>query len=192
MPPIRLGGRLTLQDGGSLVWSIAEGRRGRRWRSVTTGEQGGLVSDILLETDARGRPSRLEVATSSGLLTLHPGEGAAASSLLGNTVTIAGVRHHELPWGADHLLFVERSPIVDAAACAPLATRLGVGEGAWLGSVVVDEALVPRPGQSLIVRTESATFTIANPASGTERTVHLAAGASPDGGASTRWELERD
>jgi hypothetical protein len=191
-PPVRLGGRLALPEGGLLVWSIAEGRRGRRWRGVALDSEGGMVSDVLLETDPRGRPARLEVATPAGLLTLHPGDGAGTATLHGNSVTVAGVRHHQLPWSGEHVLLVDRSPLTDAAACLPLVARLGVGEGTWLGSVVVDGALVPRSRQALAVRTESATFTIADPTSGDERTIRLTSEGTPDGGASMRWELELD
>ena len=64
-------GRARLQDGSLLLWSIAEGRRGARWRASTR-RDGRLLSDLLLEVGHDGRPGRLEIATPAGLLTLHP------------------------------------------------------------------------------------------------------------------------
>jgi hypothetical protein len=182
-----VGGRTSLPDGGTIIWSVAEGRRGRRWRAVTT-RDGATESDLLLETAADGRPTRLELATSSGLLTLHPENDGSA--LHGNTVTTAGVRHHTLPWSAGHVLLVERSQLVEAAAAVPLTGRLGVGEGGWFGSIVVDGALVPRLGQVLIVRVGASTFTLAMPSVDQERTITLDDAGLPTGGATTRWELE--
>lgn len=185
--PVRVGGRTILADGTSMIWSVAEGRRGRRWRAVTT-RDGSAETDLLIETDSDGRATRLEVATASGLLTLHP--ESDGSTLHGNTVTTAGIRHHALPWGPSHVLLVERSPLSDAAAVGPLAGRLGVGEGAWFGSVVVDGALVPRIGQALVVRVAPSTFTIATPTVGEERTVVVDAVGLPAGRAASTWDLE--
>ncbi len=187
--PLRVGGRTILSDGATMIWSVAEGRSGRRWRSMTT-RDGSTGTDVLLETAADGRASRLEVTTSSGLLTLHPGPDG--SSLHGNTVTTAGIRHHDLPWSQTHVLLVDRSPLSEAAAIAPLGERLGVGEGAWFGSVVVDAALVPRVGQALVVRIAPTTYTIASTTIGDERTVVVDAAGLPTGGAATLWELELD
>ena len=47
---LRRGGRATLPTGELIVWSIADGRRGRRWREVTS-VAGTVVRAVLLETD---------------------------------------------------------------------------------------------------------------------------------------------
>lgn len=186
--PLRVGGRIVLSDGGTIIWSVAEGRSGRRWRAVTT-RNGSTASDLLLETGADGRPTRLELATASGLLTLHP--EADGSTLHGNTVTAAGIRHHDIPWSVNHILLIERSPLAEAAAVRRLAGRLGVGEGGWFGSILVDMALVPRPGQALIVRSADLSYTIAMPAIDDERTIEIDEAGLPSGGAISIWELER-
>lgn len=186
-PPLRVGGRTLQPDGATVLWSVAEGRRGRRWRAVTA-RDGATVSDLLLETAGDGRPSRLELATASGLLTLHPGDDG--STLHGNTVSMAGVRHHALPWGEGHLLVVDGSPIAEAAAVRPLGGRLGVGDGAWFGAVVVDAALVPRVAQTLVVRTTPDAFTMALPSAGKERTIVLDEAGLPTAGVVSVWELE--
>ena len=185
----RIGGRTILPDGATVIWSVAEGRRGRRWRAVTT-RNGSAEADVLIETGSDGRPIRLEIASGSGLLTLHP--DSSGSTLHGNTVTTAGIRHHALPWSPDHLLVVDRSPLAESAAVAPLAQRLRVGEGSWFGSVVVDEALVPRVGQTLVVRIAPTTFTIVSPMVGEERTVELDAAGLPTVRSVSVWELETD
>jgi hypothetical protein len=100
-------------DGAFVVWSVAEGRRGRRWREVVrTGE--GIRSSLLLELDPDGRFSHLELSTAAGLLTLHPeGDG----TLHGNAVTPVGISHVVgLPWRHDAAIWLDGSGINAAAA----------------------------------------------------------------------------
>ena len=123
--PLRLGGRAGL-DGGAVVWSVAEGRRGRRWREAVTRDDG-LVRSVLLEVSPAGRPTYLELATPSGLLTLHPDE--QERELHGNAVTSGGIRHLRFDWSLDHGLHVVGSTVAAAAALHRLAGLVAVGEG---------------------------------------------------------------
>jgi hypothetical protein len=112
---LRRGGTGTRADGSRIVWSVAEGRRGRRWREVRTQPgTGAVLSSLLLETDTDGRFTHTELSTAAGLLTLHAeGDG----TLHGNVVSRDGVRHlHGLPWHPDGALFVEGSAVAPAAA----------------------------------------------------------------------------
>ena len=110
---VRRAGRGTLADGSLVVWSVAEGAKGRRWREVRT-EAGIVVSSLLLETDADGRFSHTELSTAAGLLTLHPERDG---TLHGNVVTTDGVRHVVgRQWDVDAVLLLEGSPIAAAAA----------------------------------------------------------------------------
>src|SRR3954452_801260 len=109
---LRRAGHGPGDDRALVTRSVAEGRRGRRWREVIrTG--GGVRSSILLELDPQGRFSHLELSTAAGLLTLHPeGDG----TLHGNTVTGRGVEHIEgLPWQHDRVILVEGSAVCRAA-----------------------------------------------------------------------------
>jgi len=118
---LRRAGHLPLEDGRAVTWTVAEGRRGRRWReAVTKPGQPGIRHSLLLETDPDGWFAHLELATEAGLLTLHPeGDG----TLHGNAVTEHGVRHvRGLPWSDRAVLLVEGSVLAWAAA-AGLATR---------------------------------------------------------------------
>ena len=124
--PLRRAGAGTLADGSHLVWSVADGRRGRRWRAVASAD-GGLTHALLLEVDVAGRPGKLDLATPAGLLTLHPEEGSGR--LHGNVVTEAGVRHLALPWGDDHGLDVVGRPIAAAVSAHRLAAAIAVGQG---------------------------------------------------------------
>ena len=126
MAYLRRAGAGTLADGAELVWSVADGRRGRRWRAVATLD-GSVTHALLLEVDLAGRPSRLELATPAGLLTLHPEEGSGR--LHGNVVTPGGMRHVALPLGDDHGLEVEGRPIAAAVTAHRLARSTAVGEG---------------------------------------------------------------
>ena len=123
---LRRAGAGSLADGAELVWSVADGRRGRRWRAVASVD--GLVTHaLLLEVDLAGRPSRLELTTPAGLLTLHPEEGSGR--LHGNVVTGSGVRHLALPWSDDHGLEVHGRPIAAAVTAHRLAASHGRGGG---------------------------------------------------------------
>ena len=86
--PVRRGGRGTLPDGAQLTWSLAEGGRGRRWRASRV-RDGRLEGTLLLEIDGADRPTRLELGTADGLLTLHPDRDER--ELHGNVVTPDGL-----------------------------------------------------------------------------------------------------
>ena len=99
---LRRAGHLRAADGASTTWSVAEGRRGRRWREVVRIGQGreGLRHSLLLETDPEDRFAHLELSTDVGLLTLHPeGDG----SLHGNAVVDHGESHLRDATGVEHV-----------------------------------------------------------------------------------------
>lgn len=112
---LRRAGHGQMPDGSTVTWSIAEGRRGRRWREVRVGA-GGPISSLLLETDSGGQFSHLELSTAAGLLTLHP---EAEGTIHGNAVGAAGVRHViGLPWLPEGVVLLEGSAITTAAAAS--------------------------------------------------------------------------
>lgn len=145
---VRRGGRAVLPTGELIVWSIADGRRGRRWREVAS-VAGTVVQAVLLEADPTGRLVRLEVATAAGLLTLHP--DLDNTVLHGNVVTPAGVRH--LSFDRTTVL-LDRSPAAMAVAIVVAAARLTAGAPAEdatgdaaktrVDLVWVDDRLEPR------------------------------------------------
>jgi hypothetical protein len=119
---VRRAGRGVLADGSRVIWSVAEGRRGRRWREVRTAADGSVVSSLLLETDPIGRFSHTEISTAGGLLTLHP---EPDDTLHGNIVSDAGVTHlRGIPWAPDGAVVLLESPVAEAVAAAA-ARRLG-------------------------------------------------------------------
>lgn len=110
-------------DGRLTWWSVAEGRRGRRWREAVVA--GGLVHSLLLETGPDRRFTHLELATPRGLLTLHP---EPDGTLHGNALTDDGMRHVAgLAWDPDGLVLVAGSTVAAAAAGHLLATLLPPG-----------------------------------------------------------------
>ncbi len=135
--------------GETVWWSVAEGRRGRRWREAVVVD-GGLRHSLLLETAPDGRFSHLELSTPAGLLTLHPeGDG----TLHGNAVVTGGLRHVAgLAWDRDGLVEVAGSPVARAvmahalelAPPAPGDRRpmLRIGQGLDL---VVERVVVEAP-----------------------------------------------
>lgn len=132
---VRRAGSGGLPGGRHLTWTVAEGRRGRRWRSITTSEDGRLVEVLLLEAGLDGRIAKLEMATPAGLLTLHP--ESATASLHGNVVRRSGIEHVALPWTSSHALLAIASPLTASVAIPILRDRIGVGEGSSFAAVEV-------------------------------------------------------
>ncbi len=99
-----------------MIWSVAEGSRGRRYREVRRAGEG-IAHSLLLETDPAGRFSHLELSTPSGLLTLHPeGDG----TLHGHAIVSDGVEHVAgLAWEPDGLVVID-----DSVVCVLAASRL--------------------------------------------------------------------
>ena len=119
MTPLRRAGRGRLSDGSTVVWSVSEGTRGRRWREMRRTADGVLVTSLLLEAHPDGRFAHIELSTAAGLLTLHPeGDG----TLHGNVVAALGIRHVSgLAWAPRYVVLVEGSVIASAAASRTLA-----------------------------------------------------------------------
>lgn len=135
-PPVRRGGAGTLPDGARLVWSVAEGTRGRRWRWWLATDDGTSLA-ALLETDPDGRPTRLELAGAAGLLTLHPEPDERSAH--GNVVSAAGVRPLVAPWGPGWRFAVEGLPWLAAVS------GTGMGEGTGTPALAVDRAFAVAP-----------------------------------------------
>lgn len=135
---LRRAGSGRLPDDRTLVWSVAEGRRGRRWRSITCGADGAVALTMLMEIGVDGRFTRLELASPSGLLTLHPEPGGA--TVEGNIVDGHGVRPISLPWGPGRVLWVRETPIPEI-----LTRRTGGGSARTVVGLAIDPDLRVRP-----------------------------------------------
>jgi hypothetical protein len=110
---LRRAGRGQLADGSWVVWSVSEGRRGRRWREVRY-RSSHVITSLLLETDTNARFLHLEASTASGLITLHP---EPDDTLHGNVVSPEAVEPvMGLSLGVDAIVLLEGSPISHAAA----------------------------------------------------------------------------
>ena len=121
---VRIAGWGRRDDGATVTWTVAEGRRGRRWREVVAiGES--VHHSLLLETASNGRFSHLELARAGGLWTFHPeGDG----TLHGNAVERGrGEVRHVVGWefGPDDAVLVEGSPLAAAAIAWHRSTSLG-------------------------------------------------------------------
>jgi len=186
-PHLRLGGRATLPDGDDVIWSVADGRRGRRWRAETI-HAGAIVSSLLLELDGDGRPSRLELATAAGLLTLHP---ESTGALHGNAVTPDGVRHLAFDWSEEHELEIDGSVITRAATSNRLARATPVGEGRSVPVVAVGLDLEVRGGERHYRRLDATTWRV-EWAGGAELVAVDARGLPIWPAAAGEWPLELD
>jgi hypothetical protein len=119
--PTRVAGWGRLADGSEVTWTVAEGRRGRRWREVVA-DGGATRHALLLETDPNGWFSHLELARADGLWTFHP---EPDGTLHGNHVVRGkeGVEHVAgLPFHQGDALLVQGSPIALAALAWSLRT----------------------------------------------------------------------
>ncbi len=137
-PPVRMAGWGRTADGALVRWTVAEGRRGRRWREVVS-RADAVVHTLLLETAPDGRFSHLELARADGLWTFHP---EPDGTLHGNHVggSGPGIRHIAgRPFAADDALIVEGSPISLAAVAWrwAFADDIAVGAARTGGGVVI-------------------------------------------------------
>jgi hypothetical protein len=134
--PTRLAGWGTDADGSIVTWTVADGRKGRRWREVVSTD-GVVVHALLLETDADRRFRHLELARADGLWTFHP---EPDGTLHGNHVGrgVPGVRH-VVGWAfaPGDALLVEGSPLGLAAVALASGATLEAGRPAAIAGVVV-------------------------------------------------------
>jgi hypothetical protein len=138
--PVRLAGHGRRDDGALVTWTLAEGRKGRRWREAIS-QDGRLLHALLFETGPDGRFTHLELASPAGLATLHPeGDG----TLHGNVVAADGVRHViGLRYPADAAVVVARSPLASAALAWAIAGGLDIERVVELDPATL--ALTERP-----------------------------------------------
>jgi hypothetical protein len=132
---LRRAGTGRLETGGLATWSLAEGRRGRRWRWTIVVE-GALHQVSLVEIDPGGHVTRLELATAAGLLTLHPDE--TGRRLHGNVANRDGVRGVDRNWSDGHRLALiddEFGSAVLGASDAGARTIVAVGADLVLRAV---------------------------------------------------------
>ncbi len=155
--PLRRGGTFLDADERTVIWSVAEGRRGSRWRWTVGDGRGAIAVGHTLEIDPDGRFARLESASGMGLLTLHR---ESDGSVHGNRVTDGGVEHLTIPAPAPDLALVGSGQLGVAALVRGLALDvdrrgfdvLEVGDD--LGVTVVSCSVVLDPAGAWEVRTD--------------------------------------
>ena len=142
----RVAGWGVAADGSEVTWTVAECRRGRRWREVVSRDRA-VQHALLLETAPDGRFSHLELARVDGLWTFHP---EADGTLHGNHVGRGEVDIRHVtgwPFAADDAILIEDSVIGLAAIAWFRAGSLAVGASVEVAAVVIggDGALEPLP-----------------------------------------------
>jgi hypothetical protein len=184
---VRRGGRSRTLDGATITWTQAEGARGTRWRESIVSERW-LTRSVLLEVSAAGRPTRLEVTTTAGLLTLHP--ETDESAIHGNVVGSDGVRHLAFDWSPAHELLLLSSPASAAVTLGRLASELAVGETRTLDVLRIDDGLDPRPARWNAKRTDERGWHLRSLDDAEERIVSLDASGRPVLPDAVEWPLE--
>jgi hypothetical protein len=96
-----------------VLWSVAEGARGRRWR-WTIASDDALRHAGLIELDDAGSFARLELETAAGILTLHPDDDGALAH--GNVVRHDGVQPITVAWSDGASVAIEGDPFGTAVA----------------------------------------------------------------------------
>jgi hypothetical protein len=187
MAPVRRGGQARNALGDRLIWSEAEGERGTRWREALERE-GQLLRALLLEASPAGRPTRLEMTTGAGLLTLHPEPDE--SVMHGNVVGRHGVRHLALPWSAEHELFVSGSPATATIAVRRLNPRLTLGASTELDVLRIDDDLAPTAVRWRIERVGADAWQMANLDGSDARRMTVASDGRPILLDEASWPLE--
>ena len=185
---MRRGGTASLPGGRHLVWTVAAGSQGRRWRSVTTHGDGRLEAALLAETDLAGRLVKLELATGEGLLTLHP-DGDPVR-LHGNVVRASGIDHLSFPWSAAHVLLAGASPVTAAIAVAGSASRIGVGEGSKIPAVAVGIDLRPATATWHVARVAERRWRLLAAGGGASLVLETDADGLPTADDGMTWPLE--
>ena len=171
-----------------MAWTVAEGPRGRRWRSTVTGSDGHLHEVTLVETDSSGALTRLEIATAAGLLSLHP--AGSPARLHGNVVRHDGVEHLALVWSPHHALFAASSPITAAVAASGPVAKVGVGEGSSVPAVEVGPGLTVRAAVWRVAHTAADRWRMMAADGGPSILLVLDADGLPDGDSGVSWPLE--
>lgn len=171
-----------------LTWSVADGTRGTRWREALEVD-GGLSRSLLLEVAPTGRPTRLEIATVAGLLTLHPEPDESA--MHGNVVGDQGVRHLALPWGPDDELWVDGSAATAAVTLGRLAGTLGVGASTVIDGLWIDDRLEPRAERLAVERRGDRAWRVAPATSRAALDVELDEDGTVVLADADAWPLER-
>jgi hypothetical protein len=137
--PLRIAGWGRTAERAQVTWSIAEGRRGRRWREVVAFDEG-LWHALLLETGPDRRFAHLELAAPGLLASLHP---EPDGTVHGNAVDSADrrVRHVVgLPTAPEGLVVVDGSIVALAAVAWQLTGELEPGRGRAFTVVRLDLA----------------------------------------------------
>jgi hypothetical protein len=137
-----------------VVWTVADGRHGRRWRELAV-DASAAARSILLETDSQGTWLRLEMSGPDGLLTLHP---ESDGSIHGNIASRTGVRHVSLGKVKPPRLDVPGSLVAEAALCWALTRQVKVGERRTITVASVAEPVNVALGELTVERRTTATW----------------------------------
>jgi hypothetical protein len=185
-PWLRVAGRGRLGNA-IVIWSVAEGTRGHRWRATMTID-GGVSLALLIEVDRSDRLVRLELSTAAGLLTLHP--SADGREVHGNVVHAAGVRGLAFAWSPEHEFDVIPAPIACVPMLRRLASQVRVGEGETIPVLAIDGVLTVRPATRLVRRLTDERWEVADLAGARSWTLDVDRRGVPRLAAGMEWPLE--
>jgi hypothetical protein len=178
-------------DGAVIAWSVAQGRRGRRWRAmVVRGEsvaEAVLLEVVLLEVDPDGRIARLELTTPAGMLTLHPEPDQR--EIHGNVVAPDGsVRPLAFAWSPDHEIDVGGRPIALAVALHRRRAVVAVGARAAIPVLAIDPSLGVQMDVRRVVRLDADRWSVDDASGAPAREIVVDAQGLP--AAEATWPLE--
>jgi hypothetical protein len=180
---VRVGGRATTGAGRSIIWSVAEGGRGRRYREVVRARDA-IAHSVLLEVDPDGRFSHLELSTPAGLLTLHPeGDG----TLHGHAVVDDGVKHVAgLQWQPEAIVVIDDSVVCVLAAAQLLQSTVAPGSSVARQAAKISPSLAVEVGPIAVARA-AATWQL-----GANAPIEIDGSGEPRLNGGETWPLEGD
>jgi hypothetical protein len=143
---------------------------------------------MLVEIDAAGALTRLELTSAAGLLTLHP--AGDPLRLHGNVVRPGGVEPLTFEWSPAHALFAAASPITAAIAAAGPAALAGVGEGRTIPAVEIGPGLAVRAATWRVAHTATDRWRMLAADGGPSLLLVLDADGLPTGDGAASWPLE--
>jgi len=188
---LRRAGMIPLTSGDTLTWSVAEGRPGRRWRTVVVSADRGLRGTTLLELTSAGSFIRLERTTAAGSRTLHP--DTDGSALHGNVVGGDGVRPIAVAWSPTRAIVIDGDPVSIWALIHRLRSAIGVGEGLEVPALVIDGGLRVAWSRLRVARLTDDRWLVAEASgigAGAADEVVVDVRGLPGGGGTLEWPLE--
>ncbi len=148
-----------------------------------------MAQNLLLEVSPSGRPRRLELATTAGMLTLHPEPDER--TIHGNVVGSNGVRPLAFEWSPGHELVVPGLPVATVSTIGRLSSQMQAGASRQLPILMIGAGLDVEPSEATIERLDERRWRLGL-LDGQEEVLSLDPSGLPTGSGCEAWPLEAE